>query len=58
LQDDKLLAYVFIHLVLGSEFSLPPIVHIVRRTYYATYELFNEAMSIIMVAIKDIQLLE
>jgi hypothetical protein len=48
---------VFNHLVLASKFSLPSTIHIVRGTY-ATYELSNEAMSIIMVAIEDTQLLE
>ncbi len=57
LQNDKPLAYVFNHLVLASKFSLPPTIHIVRGMY-ATYELSNEAMSIIMVTIEDTQLLE
>ncbi len=57
LQDDKPLAYVFSHIFLDSKLFLPPIVHIVRGTY-ATYELSNEAMNIIMVAIEHTQLLE
>ncbi len=52
LKDDKPLAYVFSHLVLASEFSLPTTIHMVKRTY-ATYELSNDAISVIMVAIKD-----
>jgi hypothetical protein len=43
---------LFNHLVLASKFSLAPIVHIVKGTY-ATYELSNETMNIIMVAIED-----
>jgi hypothetical protein len=57
LQDNKPLAYVFNHLILTSKFSLPPTTHIVRGTY-ATYELSNEAISVIMVAVEDTQLLE
>jgi hypothetical protein len=57
LKDDKLLAYVFSHLVLASKFSLPPTTLMVRKTY-ATYELFSEAISLIMVALKATQLLE
>jgi hypothetical protein len=51
-QDDKPLAYVFSHLVLVSKFSLALTAHIIKGMY-ATYELSNEAMSIIMVAIED-----
>ncbi len=52
LKDDKPFAYVFSHLVLAFEFSLPPTTHMVKRTY-AAYELSNDAISVIMVAIKD-----
>jgi hypothetical protein len=44
-------------LFLASNFSLPPTTHIVRGTY-ATYELFNEAISVIMATLEDTQLLE
>lgn len=44
-------------LFLVSKFSLPPTIHIVRGTY-ATYELSNEAISVIMDVLEDTQLLE
>jgi hypothetical protein len=44
-------------LFLASKFSLPPTTHIVRGTY-ATYELSNETISVIMAALEDTQLLE
>jgi hypothetical protein len=44
-------------LFLASKFSLPPTIHIVRGTY-ATYELSNESISVIMDILEDTQLLE
>jgi hypothetical protein len=57
LQDDKPLAYVFSHLTFSFQIFLAPTNHIIRGTY-ATYELSNEAISVIMVALNDTQLLE
>jgi hypothetical protein len=38
--DDKLVAFVFSHLILASKISMPPITHVVKGNY-ATYELMN-----------------
>ncbi len=56
LRDDKPLAYVFNHLVITSKSSLPPTTHMVKGVH-ATYELSNDAISVIMAAIEDTQLL-
>jgi hypothetical protein len=38
--DDKLVAFLFSHLILASIFFVPPITHVVEGNY-ATYELIN-----------------
>jgi hypothetical protein len=47
LKDDKPLVYVFSHLVLASKISLPPTTYMVKGAY-ATYELSNDAISVIL----------
>jgi hypothetical protein len=51
------LLHVFSNLVLTSKFSLPPTIHMVKGAY-ATYELSNDAISVIMVVVEDTQLLD
>jgi hypothetical protein len=48
---------VFNQLVLASKFSLPPTTDMAKGAY-ATYELSNDAISVIMAAVEDTQLLD
>ncbi len=56
LRDDKPLAFVFSHLVLVSKFSMPPTHHVVKGSY-ATYELTNEVINVILGTLEVVWLL-
>jgi len=43
--DDKLVAFLFSHLILASKKFMPPITHVVKGNY-ATYELINVILKV------------
>jgi hypothetical protein len=43
LKDDKLIAYVFLHPILASKFSMPPTCHTIKGKY-TSYELNGDQM--------------
>jgi len=55
--DDKLIAFVFSHLILASKFSMPPTLHVVKRNY-ATYELTHDVEKVILQALDAFRLLD
>jgi hypothetical protein len=55
--DDKVVAFVFFHLILASKFSMPPTLHVVKGKY-DTYDLTHDVQKVTLEAFDAFKFLD